>query len=80
MDVADALDSGQLGGVCLDVLPYEPPSSGSEDFREVFGRLCEMEQVVLSPHIAGWTVESKRKIGEVLLGKIGEELKGGKKR
>ena len=69
-DVASALRSGHLGGACFDVFPFEPPSSGNEDFKKVFEELCKMENVVLSPHIAGWTVESKRKIAEILLTKI----------
>ncbi len=69
-DVVSALRSGHLGGVCLDVFPFEPPSLGNEDFQKVFEELCQMENVVLSPHIAGWTVESKRKIAEILLRKI----------
>ena len=69
-DLVSALRSGQLGGACLDVFPFEPPSLGNEDFKIAFDELCEMENVVLSPHIAGWTVESKRKIAEVLLTKI----------
>lgn len=70
-DVVSALKSGQLGGVCLDVLPYEPPSLGSEAFRIEMEELSTFSQVVLSPHVAGWTVESKRKIAEVLVRKIG---------
>lgn len=71
-DVVSALRSGHLGGVCLDVFPFEPPSLGNEDFQKVFEELCQMENVVLSPHIAGWTVESKRKIAEILLRKISQ--------
>ncbi len=69
-DIIGALRTGHLGGVCLDVFPFEPPSSGNEEFRKAFDELCLMENVVLSPHVAGWTVESKRKIGEILLTKI----------
>lgn len=69
-DVVAAMQSGQLSGVCLDVFPYEPPQKGSEDFKKVFDALCQMPNVVLSPHVAGWTVESKQKIAEVLLRKI----------
>lgn len=71
-DVVAALRSGKLGGVCLDVFPSEPPGLGSAAFKALFEELCGMENVVLSPHVAGWTVESKRKIGEVLVGKIRE--------
>ena len=69
-DVLAALNSGEIGGVCLDVFPYEPPASGPDEFTFLFEELCQMENVVLSPHVAGWTVESKRKIAEVLLKKI----------
>ena len=65
-----ALKSGKLGGVCLDVFTSEPPESGDAAFNGFFEELCAMENVVMSPHVAGWTVESKRKIGEVLVGKI----------
>lgn len=70
-DVVDALKSSQLGGACMDVFPSEPPSSGTAEFRQAFEELSQMQNVVLSPHVAGWTVESKRKIAEVLVGKIG---------
>lgn len=69
-DVVAALRSGQLGGVCFDVFPLEPPASGDAAFKGLFEELCGMENVVMSPHVAGWTVESKRKIAEVLLRKI----------
>ncbi len=68
--VVAGLRSGQIGGACLDVLPFEPPDKGPVSFADSFQQLCHMDQVVLSPHIAGWTVESKRKIAEVLLEKI----------
>jgi D-3-phosphoglycerate dehydrogenase len=69
-DLLDALYSGQLKGVCLDVFAYEPPMQGTEDFQRLFLELCALDHVVLSPHVAGWTMESKRKISEVLLSRI----------
>ncbi len=71
-DVLLGLKSVQIAGACLDVLPYEPPQSGPEDFKILFEELCAMDNTVLSSHVAGWTVESKRKIAEVLLKKIGD--------
>jgi D-3-phosphoglycerate dehydrogenase len=65
-----AMKSGQVKGSCLDVLPFEPPGKGPEEDQRLFLELCNYDNVVLSPHIAGWTVESKRKIAEVLLDKI----------
>ena len=70
------LKSGYLKGVCLDVLPYEPPASGPDEYKKLTEELCRMENVVLSPHVAGWTVESKRKIAEVLVAKIRENARG----
>jgi D-3-phosphoglycerate dehydrogenase len=65
-----ALRSGQVSGACLDVLPVEPPLSGPNNLQILFHELRAMENVVLSPHIAGWTKESKEKIATVLLDKI----------
>lgn len=69
-DVCEALQSGKMSGACLDVFPAEPPGSGTEDNLKAFQTLCDMDNVVLSPHVAGWTIESKQKIGAVLLRKI----------
>ncbi len=66
----NGLRSDKVKGTCLDVLPYEPPGSGPDDYKILFDELCSFDNVVLSPHVAGWTVESKRKIAEVLLEKI----------
>lgn len=73
--VADALDTGRLAGACLDVFPHEPPGSGPPDVIAAFARLAAMPHVVLTPHIAGWSVESKRNIAEVLLQKIREHTR-----
>lgn len=68
--IYDALTSGQLAGACLDVFPSEPPGKGDEKERNIFESLCRLDNVVLSPHVAGWTVQSKEKIATVLLQKI----------
>jgi len=36
--------------------------------------LLEMDQVILSPHIAGWTVQSKEKLAQVIVSKIQAEF------
>ncbi len=66
----NALKSGKLKGACLDVFPFEPPLSGTEGFIKNFEELCLMQNVVLTPHVAGWTFESKRRIAEVILKKL----------
>lgn len=65
-----ALEDGKLGGACLDVFENEKPVTFSKEEEEVYQRLYALDQVVLSPHIAGWTVESKWKIAKFLLEKI----------
>jgi D-3-phosphoglycerate dehydrogenase len=36
----------------------------------MYDRLHVLDNVVMSPHVAGWTVESKKKLAEILLEKI----------
>ncbi len=71
--LVDALKSGKVRGACLDVIEYEKASlEGLEQdpsltaMRELIG----MPNVVLSPHIAGWTHESYEKLSSVLADKL----------
>lgn len=67
------LDSGKVLGACLDVLEFEKRSlEGLEagQLPEQLVALRKHEKVVLSPHVAGWTHESYRKLSEVLAAKI----------
>jgi D-3-phosphoglycerate dehydrogenase len=56
---ADALASGHLGGAAFDVYPEEPEGND----QEFISRLREFENVILTPHIAGSTVEAQANIG-----------------
>jgi D-3-phosphoglycerate dehydrogenase len=56
---ADALESGQVGGAAFDVYPAEPQSN-DEEFASALRRF---ENVLLTPHIAGSTVEAQANIG-----------------
>ncbi len=70
-DAYQALLSELLGGLCLDVFEDEPPKwnvNASYDIVSLF----ELPNVVVSPHVAGWTTESKRRIADVLVKKISE--------
>ncbi len=69
-DLVAALEEGRVGGACLDVFELEKPDSQQQSDPITYQRLFEMEQVVLSPHIAGWTTESLERIAEVLLERI----------
>lgn len=71
--LTEALKSGKVLGAGLDVLEYEESSFAEvkfADLPEPFHYLNEAENVVLAPHIAGWSFESKKKHGQVLAGKI----------
>lgn len=66
----EALERKQLSGACLDVFENEKPGTYSSEERELYGRLFAMPQVLVSPHVAGWTKESKYKLAKILLDKI----------
>lgn len=72
-DLVKALKQGKILGAGLDVLEYEKLSFESlfssempTDFQELLG----MDNVILSPHVAGWTVESKVKLAQTISEKI----------
>lgn len=67
-----ALKSGKVRAACLDVFENEKPESYNDREKEMYQELFSMENVVVSPHIAGWTHESKRLIAEILLKKLDE--------
>ncbi|MFQ5445552.1 MAG: NAD(P)-dependent oxidoreductase [Saprospiraceae bacterium] len=72
-DLVAHLKSGKVRGAALDVLEYEESSFDKfslETLPPEFTYLSKSENVVLSPHIAGWSFESKRKHAEVLARKI----------
>ncbi len=72
-DLVKNLRSGKILGACIDVLEYEAVSFENIDATstpEAFKQLIECDNVMLSPHIAGWTHESNEKIAKVLAGKI----------
>lgn len=69
-DLPALLDSGKLRGLALDVWENERLETFSKEEKELFDRLLSYPQVIMTPHIAGWTFESYRKISEVLGRKI----------
>jgi D-3-phosphoglycerate dehydrogenase len=71
--VAYALDQGKILGAGLDVLEYESVSFehlDAADLPEPFQRLKKRDNVILTPHVAGWTFESHVKIGKVIAEKM----------
>ena len=71
-DLADALREGKVLGAALDVLEQEDGSFErlSKNPAPAFRYLLESEQVLLTPHVAGWTMESKPRLANVLVDKI----------
>ncbi len=64
------LETKKIGGACLDVFENEKPKTYSENELKAYKKLFAMPNVIVSPHVAGWTVESKRKLSEILLRQI----------
>ena len=79
-DLVDALKSGKILGAGLDVLEYEKSSfenlfkndviSSAVEIPEAFQYLIKANNVLLTPHIAGWTIESKEKLAQTIVDKI----------
>lgn len=64
------LKSGAVKGAALDVLENEKLHTLTEQQQVDFSYLASAPNVILTPHIAGWTHESYIKINEVLVQKI----------
>ncbi len=78
-DLVKNLKSGKVSGACLDVLEYEetsfegiksllltPQSLINADWKY----LTESRNIILTPHIAGWSFESSEKMARILAEKI----------
>lgn len=69
--LVEAIKSGKIRGACLDVLEYEKSSFEKlETENEDVQFLLESDKVIVTPHIAGWTVQSKEKLAQVIVDKI----------
>lgn len=77
-DLVKALDTGKIRGACLDVLEYEKKSF--EDFFQrqafpvAFKKLLAHSNVLLSPHVAGWSSQSHERLARVCLDKLNRYL------
>lgn len=77
-DLVNAMQSGKIKGACLDVLEYEHSSFENLEAEKLpvpFQYLINSGNVILSPHIAGWTKESYYKLSSFLAEKIIREFK-----
>lgn len=73
-DLVEALQKDKILGAGLDVLEYEKASFENlftnENMPEAFQYLINAQNVILSPHVAGWTIESKEKLAQTIVDKI----------
>lgn len=73
-DLTMGLETQKILGACLDVFEYEKTSFEnvfqSKKIPAAFEYLLASEKVILSPHVAGWTQESQKKLAWVCLEKL----------
>ena len=72
-DLAEAIEQHKIAGAALDVIEYEDMTRDGLDMEHLpndFRYLLNSPRTVLTPHVAGWTVESKEKLAKVLALKI----------
>jgi D-3-phosphoglycerate dehydrogenase len=76
--LVEALKSGKILGAGLDVLEYEKSSFenlfSDDKMPSAFQYLIKSGNVILSPHIAGWTIESNEKLAQTIVDKIKDKF------
>lgn len=75
----DGLASGKIRGACIDVFENEKPETYTQEETGMYRKLFSFPNVNVSPHVAGWTWESKEKIADVLIQKIKREFSASSK-
>lgn len=73
--IRKTLESGKVIGAALDVLENEKLETLTPEQSADFDYLCSCDNVILTPHVGGWTFESYNRINEVLVRKINDYLK-----
>jgi len=66
----NALETKRLKGACLDVFENERVRTFTMEERKMYEKLYNFEQVLVSPHVAGWSHQSLFKIAETISNKI----------
>jgi len=74
-DLMKAINQHKILGACLDVLEFEKSSfenffDPANELPGEFRDLIQSDKVLLSPHVAGWTVESKFKLADTIVKKV----------
>tara|TARA_R110002050_G_scaffold59259_2_gene132673 strand:- start:140513 stop:141457 length:945 start_codon:yes stop_codon:yes gene_type:complete len=77
-NLVNALQSGKILGAGLDVLEYEKTSFENmftdNELPDAFKYLIAAKNVILTPHVAGWTVESKIKLAQTIVDKVKQKF------
>ncbi len=77
-DLVAALKTNKILGAGLDVLEYEKSSFedmfSDNKLPEAFEYLIQAKNVLLTPHVGGWTVESKIKLAQTVVDKVREKF------
>ncbi len=69
-DLLKSLDSGKVISAALDVLPNEKLDQLTTEEQLIYEELFARENVMLSPHIGGWTFGSRENIGKMIVGHV----------
>ena len=72
-DLVSALQNKTVKGACLDVLEYEKNTFEtlfSKNTPEALAYLLQANNVILTPHVAGWTNESYIKLSSIMADKV----------
>ena len=75
-DLLKGINNGKVVGACLDVLEIESNSFETVDISKNrhLKELLKKDNVLFSPHIAGWTHEAKNKMAQVIIDKLHNEF------
>ena len=68
------LSTNRLLGAAFDVIENEKMNTFTENQKKTFDKLSSFDNVILTPHVAGWSYESYERINEVLVDKLKTEI------
>lgn len=70
IDVLNGLETKNINGLCIDVFEDEPITKNKIHTAETYQKLFSYNNVIATPHIAGWTHQSRYKLSKILMDKI----------
>ena len=69
-DLIAAMEKGQVQGACLDVIENEKLSTYNEEEKAQLAWFLKSPNVVITPHIAGYSHEASIKMARIVLEKL----------